>query len=50
MEKIMGKTAIRAYPYFCPLLLLNNIEKQRGKLVSSYVAGSQHCVGGEGKF
>ena len=29
---------------------LNNVEKQRAKLVSSYVMDSQHCIGGERGF
>ena len=31
-------------------LPLNNVEKQWAKLASSYVMGSQHCIGGEGGF
>ena len=50
VTKIMGKTAIWAISYFYPLLPLNNVEKQRAKLASSHVMGSEHCIGGEGVF
>ena len=52
VTKIMGKTAIWAISCFCvyPFSPLSNVEKQRAKLASSYVTGSQHCVGGEGDF
>ena len=33
-----------------PLPLLNNVEKQRAKVASSYVMGFRYCVGGEGEF
>ena len=46
----MGKTAIWAISCFYPLPPLNNVEKQRGKFASSYVMGSQHCIGREGDF
>ena len=44
-DKVMGKTAIWATSCFYPLPPLNNVEKQRAKLASSYVMGSQHCIG-----
>ena len=50
MTKIMGKTAIWAISCFYSLTPLNNDEKQRAKFASSYVMGSQHCIGGEGDF
>ena len=50
MTKIMGKTAIWANSCFYPFPLLINVEKERPKLVSSYVMGSQHCIKGEGDF
>ena len=46
----MAKTAIRAILCFYPLPHLNNVEEQGAKLASSYVMGSQHCIGGEGGF
>ena len=46
----MEKTAIWAISCSYPLPALNNVEKQRARLASSYVMGSQHCVGGEGDF
>ena len=46
----MGKTAIWAISCSYPLPPLNNVEKQRGKFASSYVMGSQHCIGREGDF
>ena len=46
----MGKAAIGTILCFCPLPLLNNVEKQWGKLVPSYVMSLQHCIGGEGGF
>ena len=46
----MGKTAIWTISCFSTLPSLNNVEKQREKLASSYVMGSQHCIGGEGDF
>ena len=46
----MGKTAISAISCFYSLPPLNKVEKQRAKFASSYVMGSQHCVGGEGDF
>ena len=45
VTKIMGKTAIWAISYFYPLPSLNNVEKKRAKLASSYVMGSQRCKG-----
>ena len=48
--KIMGKTASWITSCFYPLTPLNNVKKQWAKLVSSYVMGSQHCIGGEGDF
>ena len=44
----MGKNGIWAILCFWPLPPLNNVEKQRAKLVSIYVTGSQHCIGGRG--
>ena len=44
----MGKTAIWEILCFYPLPPLNNVENQRAKFASSYVMGSQHCIGGEG--
>ena len=35
---------------FLPLPPLNNVEKQRANIASSYVMGSQHYIGGEGGF
>ena len=46
----MAKTAIRAILCFYSLSPLNNVEEQWEKLASSYVMGSQHCIGGEGGF
>ena len=46
----MGKTTIGTISYFYPLPPLNNVEKQRTKLVSSYVMSSQHCIRGRGRF
>ena len=46
----MGKTAIWTILCFSPLTLYNNVEEQLVKLESSNVIGSQHCIGGEGKF
>ena len=46
----MGKTASWAILCFYPLPPLNNVEKQQAKLTSTYVLGSQHCIGGEGDF
>ena len=37
VTKIMGKTAF-------------SITWKRAKVATSYVMGSQHCIGGEGKF
>ena len=50
MTKIMTKTAIWAISCFYPLSPFNNVEKQGAKVASSYVMGSQHCIGGEGDF
>ena len=50
VTKIMGKTALWAISCFYPLPPLNNVEKERAKLASSYVMGLQHCIGGEGDF
>ena len=50
VTKIMGKTAIWTILCFSPLTLYNNVEEQLVKLESSNVIGSQHCIGGEGKF
>ena len=50
VAKTMGKTAIWTILCFYPLPTLNNVEKQWAKVASSYVMGSQHCVGGEGEF
>ena len=50
MTKIMGKTAIWTILCFYPRPPLNNVEKQREKLASSYVMGWQHCTGREGYF
>ena len=50
MTKIMTKTAIWAISRFYPLSPFNNVEKQGAKVASSYVMGSQHCIGGEGDF
>ena len=46
----MGKTPIWAISCFYPLPSLKNVEKQRVKLASSYVMGSQHGVGVEVDF
>ena len=45
VSKFMGKTAIWTVFCFPPLSPLNNVEEN---LLS--VIGSQHCIGGEGKF
>ena len=45
---IMGKTSIWAILCFHSFLPLNNVEKQRGKVVPSYGMGSQHCRGRRG--
>ena len=50
VTKIMGKTAIWTCLCFYPLPPLNNVEKQRAKLASIYVIGSQNCIGEEGEF
>ena len=50
LTKIMEKTAIWTILCFSPLSFLNNVEDQLAKLASSNVIGSQHCIGGEGKF
>ena len=50
VTEIMRKTAIWAISCFYPLSPLNNVEKQQAKLESSYVMGSQHCIGGERDF
>ena len=50
VTKIMGKTASWEILCFYPLPPLNNVEKQQAKLASTYVLGSQHCIGGEGDF
>ena len=50
VTEVMGKTAILTISCFYPLPPLNNVEKQQVKFASSYVMGSQHCVGGEGDF
>ena len=50
VKKIMRKTAIWEISCFYPLPPLNNVEKQRAKVASSYIIGSQHCIGGEGDF
>ena len=46
----MGKTAIWTILCFYPLSPLNNVEKQLSKIASSYVIGSQHCIGRKGEF
>ena len=46
----MRNTAIWAISCSYSLPPLNNVEKQRAKLASSHVIGSQHCIGGEGDF
>ena len=50
VTKIMGETAIWAISCSYPLLPLNNVGKQREKLASNYVMGSQQCIRGEGDF
>ena len=50
VTKIIGKTAIWTIFCFYPLPPLNNVEKQRGKVESSYVMGSQDFIGGEKRF
>ena len=47
---MMGKAAIWAISFSYPLPPINNVEKQRANLASSYVMGSQHCIGGEEDF
>ena len=44
----MRETAIWAVSNVYPLRPLNNVEKQRANLASSYVMGLQHCIGGGG--
>ena len=46
----MGKTAIWTILCFYLPPPLNNVEKQRAKLASSYVMGWKHCIVGEGDF
>ena len=46
----MGKTVIWAISCFYLLPLPTNVEKQQAKLASTYVMGSQDCIGGEGDF
>ena len=46
----MRKTTIWTISCSYPLSPINNVEKQRGKLASSHVMGSQHCIGGEEDF
>ena len=46
----MGQTAIWTILCFYPLPPLNSVEKQLAKVASSYVIGSQNCIGGEGEF
>ena len=48
--KIMAKTALGAILYFYTLPPLSNVEKERAKLASSHVMGSQLCIGGRGIF
>ena len=50
VTKFMGKTAIWTISCFYLLPPLNNVEKQRAKLASSYVMGSQDCIGRKGDF
>ena len=50
VTKIMGKTAIWAILCFYTLPPLNNVDKQRERLESNHVMGSQHCIGGKGGF
>ena len=50
VTKIMGKAATWTISCFSSIPPLNNVEKQWAKLASSYVMGSQHCIGGEGGF
>ena len=50
VTKIMGNTAIWAFLCFYPLPPLNDVEKQRAKLASSHVMGSQHSIEGKGDF
>ena len=46
-NELMEITAILAIWCFTPL---SNVEKKRAIFASSYVMGSQHCIGGEGDF
>ena len=46
----MGETGIWAISCFYHLPPFNNVEKQRAKLASNYVTGSEHCIEGEGDF
>ena len=50
VSKIMGKTTIWAILCFSLIPALFNVEEQWVKLAASNVMGSQHCIGGEGKF
>ena len=50
VTKIIGKTAIWTISCSYPLPPLKNVEKQRAKLASSHVMGSQQCIEGEGDF
>ena len=50
VTKIIRKIAILAISCFYPLPPLNNVEKQRAKLASTYVMGLQHCIGGQRDF
>ena len=50
VTKVMGKADIWVISCFYSLPPLNNVEKTRVKLASSYVVRSQHCIEGEQDF
>ena len=49
-QKLWEKLLFGQFRVPNPLPLLNKVEKQRAKLVSSYVMASRHCIGAEGDF
>ena len=49
-DKNYGKNCYLNNSVFLSLSTLKNVEEQWAKLASSNAIGSQHCIGGEGKF
>ena len=49
-EKNYGKRAYLCNFVFLPPSPLKNVREQQGKLASSHLIGSQHCIGEEGDF